>query len=77
MKYRHLGRSGLLVSRLCLGTMTFGNKEWGCDQAGSSAIVKKFVEGGGNFIDTANATRAATPKRCSASRSRISPATIS
>ncbi len=54
MKYRHLGRSGLLVSRLCLGTMTFGNPQWGCDQEGSSAIVRRFVEGGGNFIDTAD-----------------------
>lgn len=54
MKYRHLGRSGLLVSRLCLGTMTFGNKDWGCDQEASSAIVQRFVDGGGNFIDTAD-----------------------
>jgi aryl-alcohol dehydrogenase-like predicted oxidoreductase len=54
MKYRYLGRSGLLVSRLCLGTMTFGNSQWGCDQETSSAIVNKFVEGGGNFIDTAD-----------------------
>ena len=54
MKYRYLGRSGLLVSRLCLGTMTFGNPDWGCDQATSSAIVRRFVEAGGTFIDTAN-----------------------
>jgi 1-deoxyxylulose-5-phosphate synthase len=54
MKYRYLGRSGLLVSRLCLGTMTFGNAQWGCDQETSSAIVRRFVEGGGNFIDTAD-----------------------
>ena len=54
MKYRYLGRSGLLVSRLCLGTMTFGNKDWGCDQETSSAIVDAFVDGGGNFIDTAD-----------------------
>ena len=54
MKYRYLGRSGLLVSRLCLGTMTFGNPEWGCDQKTSSAIVRRFIEGGGNFIDTAD-----------------------
>jgi len=54
MKYRYLGRSGLLVSRLCLGTMTFGNAQWGCDQDVSSGIVRKFVEGGGNFIDTAD-----------------------
>ena len=55
MKYRYLGRSGLLVSRLCLGTMTFGNSQWGCDQETSSAIVQRFIEGGGNFIDTADA----------------------
>ena len=54
MKYRHLGRSGLLVSRLCLGTMTFGNTQWGCDQEGANAIVRAFVDGGGNFIDTAD-----------------------
>ena len=54
MKYRYLGRSGLLVSRLCLGTMTFGNAQWGCDQDTSSAIVNSFVAGGGNFIDTAD-----------------------
>ena len=60
MKYRHLGRSGLLVSRLCLGTMTFGNTQWGCDQEGSSAIVKRFIEGGGNFIDTADMYSAGT-----------------
>lgn len=55
MKYRYLGRSGLLVSRICLGTMTFGNKEWGCDLDTSRSIVKAFIEGGGNFIDTADA----------------------
>ncbi len=54
MKYRYLGRSGLLVSRICLGTMTFGNKEWGCDQKTSSAIVDAFLDAGGNFIDTAD-----------------------
>jgi aryl-alcohol dehydrogenase-like predicted oxidoreductase len=54
MKYRYLGRSGLLVSRLCLGTMTFGNPDWGCDLDTSRSIVKAFVGGGGNFIDTAD-----------------------
>lgn len=54
MKYRYLGRSGLLVSRICLGTMTFGNKDWGCDLDTARAIVKAFVAGGGNFIDTAD-----------------------
>ncbi len=54
MKYRYLGASGLLVSRVCLGTMTFGNNEWGCDQPDASAIVNAFVDAGGNFIDTAD-----------------------
>ena len=54
MKYRYLGRSVLLVSRLCLGTMTFGNAQWGFDQETASALVRRFVEGGGNFIDTAD-----------------------
>lgn len=54
MKYRYLGHSGLLVSRICLGTMTFGNKDWGCGQEEATAIVRRFVEGGGNFIDTAD-----------------------
>ena len=54
MKYRYLGRSGLLVSRICLGTMTFGNEDWGCDQQTASKIVDAFVDAGGNFIDTAD-----------------------
>ncbi|WP_052951784.1 aldo/keto reductase [Devosia soli] len=63
MKYRYLGRSGLLVSRLCLGTMTFGNSQWGCDQETASAIVRRFVEGGGNFIDTADGYSAGESER--------------
>lgn len=54
MKYRYLGKSGLLVSRVCLGTMTFGNKDWGCDEQESKAITSAFIEAGGNFIDTAD-----------------------
>lgn len=54
MKYRYLGKSGLLVSRVCLGTMTFGNSQWGCDQATATQITRTFVEAGGNFIDTAD-----------------------
>ena len=54
MQYRYLGRSGLAVSRVCLGTMTFGNKAWGCEQAEASAIVDRFLDAGGNFIDTAD-----------------------
>ena len=54
MKYRHLGRSGLLVSRVCLGTMPYGNKDWGCDLDTARAITKTFIEAGGDFIDTAD-----------------------
>ena len=54
MKYRYLGDSGLLVSRICLGTMTYGNTEWGCDQKTATAITRRFVEAGGNFLDTAD-----------------------
>jgi len=54
MRIRKLGRTGLKVSNLCLGAMTFGNQQWGCDDATSKAIVDRFLEAGGNFIDTAD-----------------------
>jgi aryl-alcohol dehydrogenase-like predicted oxidoreductase len=49
--YRLLGRSGLRVSPLALGTMTFG---WGADRDEAQAIFDAFVGRGGNFVDTAN-----------------------
>jgi aryl-alcohol dehydrogenase-like predicted oxidoreductase len=52
--YRTLGRSGLAVSPLALGTMTFGAGRWGADEAGSRGIFEAYVEAGGNFIDTAD-----------------------
>ena len=54
MNYKLLGRSGLRVSELALGTMTFG-EEWGfgASKEESSKIFNGFVEAGGNFIDTA------------------------
>jgi aryl-alcohol dehydrogenase-like predicted oxidoreductase len=51
MKYRHLGKSGLRVSELCLGTMTFGTST---EEKESLRIVDHFIDSGGNFIDTAN-----------------------
>ncbi len=54
MKYRHVGRTGLVVSRVCLGAMTFDQRDWGCDEATARAIVHAFVGAGGNFIDTAD-----------------------
>jgi aryl-alcohol dehydrogenase-like predicted oxidoreductase len=54
MRIRKLGRTGLKVSNLCLGTMTFGNQEYGCDEGTSRKIVDRFLDAGGNFIDTAD-----------------------
>ncbi len=52
--YRTLGRSGLVVSPVCLGTMTFGDQNWGADEATSRDIFDAYVEAGGNFVDTAD-----------------------
>ena len=54
--YLTLGRSGLRVSPLCLGAMTFGEDwGWGSPVAESEEIIEAFLDRGGNFIDTANA----------------------
>lgn len=55
MRYKLLGNSGLRVSELCLGTMTFGTElGWGTSKEESRKIYDAFMEAGGNFIDTAN-----------------------
>ena len=60
MRIRQLGPSGLFVSELCLGTMTFGGSEgmWGqigqLRQDEADALVKTAIDAGVNFIDTAN-----------------------
>jgi aryl-alcohol dehydrogenase-like predicted oxidoreductase len=55
MKYKLLGKSGLRVSELCLGTMTFGEDwGWGSSKDESRAVFEAFTAAGGNFIDTAN-----------------------
>ena len=55
MRYKLLGRSGLRVSELCLGAMTFGEEwGWGASKEESRRIFEAFAEAGGNFIDTAN-----------------------
>lgn len=51
MQYRNLGRTGLQVSELCLGTMQWG---WTADEPTSFAVMDAFVAAGGNFIDTAD-----------------------
>ncbi|WP_088185157.1 aldo/keto reductase [Sphingobium sp. Z007] len=52
--FRTLGRSGLVVSPLALGTMTFGQSAWGADDTTSRAIFDAYRAAGGNFIDTAD-----------------------
>jgi aryl-alcohol dehydrogenase-like predicted oxidoreductase len=52
MKIKHLGRTGLKVTEICLGTMTFGNQ---CDEPTSHAIMSKAFEAGVTFFDTADA----------------------
>ena len=51
MEYRRLGRSGLKVSELCLGTMQFG---WTTDEKNSFDVLDTFVAAGGTFVDTAD-----------------------
>ena len=53
MNYRFLGSTGLRVSELCLGTMTFGRENEATEEE-SRAMMDRFAEVGGNFIDTAN-----------------------
>src|SRR5262245_42119227 len=53
--YVTLGRSGLLVSPLCLGTMTFGTEwGWGSNETTAGAILDRYLQAGGNFLDTAD-----------------------
>jgi aryl-alcohol dehydrogenase-like predicted oxidoreductase len=70
MNYQLLGRSGLRVSDLCLGAMTFG-EDWGWGAAKNEArkIYDAYREAGGNFIDTAKSTRTAPVRSWSASSS--------
>jgi aryl-alcohol dehydrogenase-like predicted oxidoreductase len=55
MRYKLLGNSGLKVSEICLGTMTFGKEwGWGASKEQSKKIYDTYLKAGGNFIDTAN-----------------------
>ncbi|MEM9154995.1 MAG: aldo/keto reductase, partial [Cyanobacteria bacterium P01_F01_bin.33] len=55
MRYKMLGKSGLRVSEICLGTMSFG-QDWpfGADEKTSHRILDAYADAGGNFLDTAN-----------------------
>lgn len=64
MRYKLFGRSGLRVSELCLGTMTFGTEwGWGADRETSQQIFETFANAGGNFLDTANRYTEGTSER--------------
>jgi aryl-alcohol dehydrogenase-like predicted oxidoreductase len=64
MRYKLLGKSGLRVSELCLGTMTFGEEwGWGSSRDESRKVYDAFLEAGGNFIDTANVYTNGTSER--------------
>ena len=57
MDYVNLGRTGLRVSRICLGMMSYGKHEsrpWTLDESGAEPILRRAVEGGINFFDTAD-----------------------
>jgi aryl-alcohol dehydrogenase-like predicted oxidoreductase len=57
VEYRYLGATGLKVSELCLGAMTFGRES---SEDESHRMLDRFVDAGGNFIDTANVYDAGT-----------------
>jgi aryl-alcohol dehydrogenase-like predicted oxidoreductase len=64
MKYKLLGRTGLKVSELCLGTMGFGTESgWGADKTASFSIMEAFANAGGNFLDTANIYKLGTSEK--------------
>lgn len=55
MRYKLLGNSGIRVSEVCLGTMSFGDAwGFGADEQESGRIISAFADAGGNFLDTAN-----------------------
>jgi aryl-alcohol dehydrogenase-like predicted oxidoreductase len=63
--YLTLGRSGLRVSPLCLGAMTFGGprEAWTCDEGAAGGLIRAYLEAGGNFIDTADVYRTGDSER--------------
>jgi aryl-alcohol dehydrogenase-like predicted oxidoreductase len=64
MRYKLLGRSGLRVAELCLGTMAFGEDwGWGATKEESARILDAYAEAGGNFIDTADKYTEGTSER--------------
>ena len=57
MQYVNLGKTGTIVSRLCLGMMSYGSKEWRewvLDEEAARPFIKRALDAGINFFDTAN-----------------------
>lgn len=52
--FRTLGRSGLVISPLALGTMTFAAPGWGSTNDVSASVFNEYIDAGGNFVDTAD-----------------------
>ncbi len=76
MRYKLFGHSGLRVSELALGTMTFGPEwGWGADKETSKALFDLYADAGGNFIDTANRYTEGTARNTSANSSRPTAST--
>jgi aryl-alcohol dehydrogenase-like predicted oxidoreductase len=64
MRFKLFGHTGLRVSEVCLGAMTFGAEwGWGADEAASRSMFEAFAAAGGNFIDTANHYTGGTSER--------------
>jgi len=66
MQYTNLGRSGLRVSRICLGMMTYGTskwRDWVLDEEESRPFIQRALEAGINFFDTANVYSAGVSER--------------
>ena len=78
MKYTKLGRTGLDVSRICVGCMSFGdastgNHAWTLDEDTSRGFIKEALDAGINFFDTANVYSIGTSEEIVGGRWRISP----
>ena len=77
MRYNQLGKTGMFVSEICLGAMTFGGQGFWqvvgkLDQKATTGIVSRSLEAGVNFIDTADVYSEGSLRSSSVSRSRIS-----
>ena len=78
MEYTKLGRTGLDVSRICLGCMSYGggnqgNHAWSLGEEESRPFIKKALEAGINFFDTANRYSLGNSEEILARQSRTSP----